>query len=548
MTSESNEIWQVDVNGTIYEAAFGELSDWIDGGSLLPDDKVRRGNLRWIEAKRVPSLLPFFNAKEKGVPMPVVVTTTTAPAIAPAKETQPTDVQATPEPIIQPEIKSTIAAAKSDPAFCLNHTDFESQFICDGCGVGLCRTCVKSYGGSVRICSICGSMCKPVNEVHTGKKEEARRIAAAAEGFGFGDFANALAHPFRFKTSLFFGAGLFMLFSLGQSASSIGGIFMMVAALFCLMLANMLTFGILSNTVENFVKGKLDENFMPDFEDFSLWDDVIHPFFLSIGVYLTSFGPLLAVFLVGMYMVMTSVSSQMNVVNSELEKIPGTQVYSGRQLVDQSGDVKKILNGIAQKQANRVESLTNTAETNNVNIPANTALPVADQESREQEEIWAAAVKTQKQSLESTFGKTPETRAQENQQMFAAFLQLAAPLVVVGFIALLWGLFYFPAACAVAGYTKSFFATINPLVGLDTIRRLGFNYIKILFMGFLLFVLAIFVGFILAIILSPFDLPGMGNLIAKALSSMVTFYICIVFSCIIGYALFKSADKLKLLR
>ncbi|HQU94107.1 MAG TPA: hypothetical protein PLK77_17550, partial [Pyrinomonadaceae bacterium] len=61
---EANEIWQVDVNGTIYDAAFGELPEWIDGGSLMPGDKVRKGNLRWIEARRVPSLVPFFNAKE----------------------------------------------------------------------------------------------------------------------------------------------------------------------------------------------------------------------------------------------------------------------------------------------------------------------------------------------------------------------------------------------------------------------------------------------------------------------------------------------------
>ena len=71
---ESTEIWQVEVNGTVYDAAFGELPEWIDGGSLLPGDKVRKGNLRWIEARRVPSLLPFFNAKEKGEAMPVVVT------------------------------------------------------------------------------------------------------------------------------------------------------------------------------------------------------------------------------------------------------------------------------------------------------------------------------------------------------------------------------------------------------------------------------------------------------------------------------------------
>jgi len=39
--------------------------------------------------------------------------------------------------------------------------------------------------------------------------------------------------------------------------------------------------------------GHLGKNFIPDFEDFSIWDDVVHPFFLSIGAYAVSFGLLI---------------------------------------------------------------------------------------------------------------------------------------------------------------------------------------------------------------------------------------------------------------
>src|SRR5690349_10376167 len=96
-----NEVWQVDVNGTIYEAPFFEFGDWIGGGSLLPEDKVRKGNLRWIEARKVPALVPFFNAREKGEAMPVMVTATIAeappaemPLTAAAVEfTQPTQAE-----------------------------------------------------------------------------------------------------------------------------------------------------------------------------------------------------------------------------------------------------------------------------------------------------------------------------------------------------------------------------------------------------------------------------------------------------------------------
>ena len=58
----TSELWQAEVNGQIYEASFEELAQWIQEGALLPQDKVRRGNLRWIEAQKVPTLYGYFNA------------------------------------------------------------------------------------------------------------------------------------------------------------------------------------------------------------------------------------------------------------------------------------------------------------------------------------------------------------------------------------------------------------------------------------------------------------------------------------------------------
>src|SRR5688572_13861303 len=72
----SNEIWQAEVLGQIYETNLEELTQWITEGALLPDDKVRRGNLRWLEAGKVPPLMPFFNAKANGLAPPQVQTST----------------------------------------------------------------------------------------------------------------------------------------------------------------------------------------------------------------------------------------------------------------------------------------------------------------------------------------------------------------------------------------------------------------------------------------------------------------------------------------
>ena len=78
MTDEQTlESWQVEANGQIFDTNFGEMTAWIDEGTLLRQDKVRKGNLRWIEAGKVPALLAVFNAKDNGEPLPVPVITTT---------------------------------------------------------------------------------------------------------------------------------------------------------------------------------------------------------------------------------------------------------------------------------------------------------------------------------------------------------------------------------------------------------------------------------------------------------------------------------------
>lgn len=562
----AHEIWQVEVGGQIYEAPFAELGDWIDGGSLHPGDKVRKGNLRWIEAGKVPSLTPFFNAKQKGLPMPVVVTTTDATPI-----TEPLSDTATPfastsfnsdfEPSSSPVYQAQ--SSPSDPNFCTVHNDAPSKYLCDGCGNGFCKVCPKSYGGSVKICPMCGAMCRSAEEVQQRQAKENRYSSAMSEGFGMGDFFNAVGHPFKFKSSLFFGAVMFMLFSLGQSAASMGSMFLVASGLICFMLSNMLTFGVLTNTIDNFSQGKLDENFMPSYDDFSLWDDVLHPFFLCIGVYISSFGPFLVVFLVGMYLIVSTFTAQANSHQAQLETLPGTPYYTARDTAKQSEDVKKVLGEIDKKNHERVaahqdyvqrqsdvaEGLTMPSEEDSMDSPPVPYDPADTEKSvMEAQGLIDQMNQHRAKELETVVGKTSETKQREFQQMITGFLALAAPLVVIGFITFVWGAFYFPAACAVAGYTKSFAATLNPIVGLDTIKRLGLSYVKILLMAFMILVATSFIGGVAAVILSPFDLPGLGNLPANAITALFAFYFSVVFSCILGYALFKSSDKLQLLR
>jgi len=381
-------------------------------------------------------------------------------------------------------------------------------------------------------------MCNGKAELESIRQKDELRTAAITAGFGLGDFAEAIAYPFRFRTSLFFGALMFAFFSLGRGASSLGGSYMIVAAIFSYMLANMLAFGILSNTIDNFAKGKIGTNFMPDFDDFSLWDDVIHPFFLSIGVYISAFGPFIVVFLLGAYLVMSSVSSELDSMKTNLEQTPGTPYYSARDTMDQSEQVKRVIENtkrINQEHLDALEKLENGQQ------------PVTvDQSEEKVQEVNKVIADSQRKELESVVGKSAETRDKESSAFFGHLFRLAAPLVVIGFIAFLWGLFFFPAACVVAGDTRSFTATVNPMVGLDTIKRLGLDYLKILVMGLILLIAFTVISVILSLVLVAFEMPGVGNLPERAVESVVWFYLVIVFACLLGFAIFKASDRLRL--
>jgi hypothetical protein len=620
------DIWQIDAGGQIYVASFEELKQWVAEGAVLPSDKIRRGNLRWLEAGKVPLLNGAFNAKSADI---ASQTQTTVTNITPTSNTQintfanavpneqptevpwqqtfvdvpqgeqftqfsspqsfsnfapneqplkvaPTEIFADATPVEQihtpvppqqvktpptpysTEVKQTNQTQTHPPKSlqtnvhanqneCSIHFGTEAKYVCVSCEDLFCRSCPKAYG-EVRICPNCGEMCKSLVEVQQKKQRQTHYQNAISDGFGFSDFTNALAYPFKHSTSLLIGGVIFAVFSIGQSALNLGALYVAAGGVIGMMLSNMIAFACLSNTINEFSKGNLTANFMPSFDDFNLWDDVVHPFFLSIGVYLVSFGLLILIVAGGAYMALSSIKQQMN----PMMNLP----VASSQNVSSTQPTMNSFDDLMKKDA---EQKAKMAELKNGIYPSQTAANTMPQTSvnkqlptqftqQDTEKSVAMAEKMisdlRKSEAESVLGPSPETQQMEQQMMFATLMQYGFGFIMLAFIGLLWALFYYPAACLVAGYTRSFTAVINPLVGLDTIKRLGFSYVKILLMEVLLsIILAVIMG-IVAAVLSPFDLPKIGNIPATLITSFLSFYYYIVFAAVLGYAMYKSKNLL----
>jgi hypothetical protein len=581
--TDYKEVWQIDAGGQIFEASFEEMAQWIFDGSLLPQDMVKRGNLRWIEARKVPALLKFFNANDNGEPAPVFASTTDVQGVSENQTAQPQNFTTEQQPFVSNPYQTTIihpaetnfqapqnpfevtdsaqnfqdqnawqepqfyqsAQQFNEPAahefnvmptadFCSMHPEAPTAFLCGTCGNGFCPACPKSYGGSVKICPFCGAMCKSVKEVVEKSQAAFQYEKDMSKGFGAEDFFNALVYPFKYKSSLFFGAIMFMFFTLGQSAGGMGSIFMIGGALVCFMMANTLTFGVMANTVENFAQGKIGGNFMPTFDDFSLWDDVVHPFFLSIGVYLVSFGLVIVIFI---GIIIWGLNQVSNSITNSYQPAENTKI-----ITDKNSPIRNNPNFQRQDEFYGDKEMPDEDKINR-----------AQSKPGDTEEDVKRANDTineyRKKQLESGLGKSPETEQKEKEQFYQNFKNVGGTLLILLFLGALWGIFYFPAACLVAGYTRSFVATMNPTIGWETIKLLGWDYVKLWFMGLIVMIIVPFIiGIILGLIFMPFNLPTFGNLPVKAVSALFVFYFSVVFSVILGFALYKNADKMNLYR
>ena len=463
--SAQPEVWRVSTVEGIVETDLETLKQWIVEGCVLPTDKVSKGNLNWIDAGRVPKLKDAFNGE------------VTTPAPPPTTSFE-TFVESNPE-FTNPPNYSTHSTVVSAQAVCHNHTDVAAHYVCRMCGATFCKQCPKFADGRVPMCPLCGDLCHEYQVI----VEKSARAALRSSAFGMEDFVRAVQYPLQHKFALLSGALIYALLMLAGFRGSI--------------VAWVLLFGCVSHVISQVAWGRLNRSFMPDFSAFSLWDDLVVPIFLGIGIVVVSWGPLIV-------LVFALIFGAISGGHREQASEPLRPEHLSA-LTDPNADPKEL-------------------EEENKNL----------QESQPGAQI----------AREAEQSKSEASDPAGSLRYLLPYFGAGIIFVLLFLLLIAWGVFYSPMALAVAGYTQSPGSVLNPLVGIDTIRRMGSTYFKAFGMVIMVQVMALVVGVIVAVVTSPFTLPFMGNLVGNFINATFTFYFYLVIACILGLSLFKCADRL----
>ena len=381
-----------------------------------------------------------------------------------------------------------VVVAPSNTGGCQNHPGTAPEYVCRMCGAVFCKACPKFVSGKVPVCPSCGDLCHEYRAV----TEKTARAKFQGSGFGVEDFVRAIRYPFDHKVALLCGALLYgFLLLAGFRGSIVAGVVM---------------FGIISHVISQVAWGRLNRSFMPDFSSFSILDDFIVPLFLGLGVMIVSWGPVIALVLALIFGVVSGGGVESTTLGAgQVAESTGPTEEDLAVLMDPNADPAKLAEANKKLQETRPGAqMAHEAEQSQVEAsdpmgPVNDLLPY-----------------------------------------------LGAGLTIVLLLLLLigWGIFYYPMALTVAGYTQSFGSVINPLVGLDTIRRMGTTYFKAFGMVIVVQVVSLVIGAIITIVTSPLALPFMGNVVGTFVNATFTFYFNLVVACILGLSLFKCADRL----
>jgi hypothetical protein len=489
-------VWEVNIDGKVYETELETLKRWIAEGRVLATDQVRKGSLSWLAANRVPALRGLF------------------PETGPSQQNSPASPQAeTPLPLAPPsdtvvnhdsfdlETGPGKAPFPHSASTCHNHPDRSPIYSCRMCGKTFCSDCPQFVSSSrIPTCPSCGDLCVPIDEAEVEQTKagftrevEPASVIRITSPFGLSDFGRALQYPLRRPLGLVGISAFYGFLQLGGFKTQL--------------LAFALLFGCLALVIKQVAWGRSERSFIPEFNDFSFADDVLGPAVLGLGATIVTFGPFLMLMLAML-----------------------------------SGWIGGSSPAVADSPQAQTEAGKSTLTGDDLNALVNSESSEKDQAAMKKLRQLQPAAQADEYVKEQTPG--PETSSM--MELIRPILNQTGSVATLGLFTLGWALVYYPMALAVAGYSEDFWSVINPMVGLDTMRRMGLVYAKAFFMYLGVQGTGFAIGIFVAALTAPLTLPLLGNLPGKILNSIVTFYCSLAVAYILGMALHKCARQLNI--
>jgi hypothetical protein len=281
---------------------------------------------------------------------------------------------------------------------------------------------------------------------------------------------------------------------------------MFVIGLISTSLVITLQFGEFSKTLENITQNDVHSSFIPHLNKYSVVEDFIHPFFMGFSVYLISFG---LFFLIGgttLILVNLNFSNYLNLTeteirekNHELDTIIAAKKGSTEQ--SEQDKTERIDN------QRKVEELINLSKENQ-----------------------AAAV----------FGNNYFGDNGEINRLIESVMRLSIYFQMPLFFSFMIGVIYFPIGCAVAGSSRSIIRILNPIVGFKAMRKLGFDFIKILCLFLAFTMISIGVAVATFISFSYLNHPTIGLFLTIIVGSVLPSYFWLVYSRFLGISVSRK--------
>lgn len=400
--------------------------------------------------------------------------------------------------------RTSRTAARATWRRCANHAGTASTAICTQCGKGWCAECARKQG-TATICTECDALCEAVTDREAREERERRRAIPLRSEIGA-----VFAYPFSDKVAFLILSVVVGVFLLAGAFAAFGGGY---AFLFSQGLVLSYAFTAINRISAGQMKG-----FMPEISDLA---DLVGPVRHGFAALLVSSGPLLLMALL--------------LPGAVPAWISGGSFGSGSEAADPSPASSPSLPPEVQAMIQEAEA--------RANAPADAAEALEEDEpAGEGEDGELAGATEDETSSASSAGEgshgqaTADGRAgaldSENQGTTVPPWLLAGGLV----LALAWKIVYAPVALIAAAISRSFLSTLNPLVGIGAIRRMGSIYWEAMLLYTVLAVAETVLGWLLGLI------PVAGHV----LRGFVQSYCYLAIGCLLGLAVFKKAPELGL--